>query len=87
MPEAVCNMCGRDLTNETNCGGDCIYCTAWLVNDPECMMRLRSEAIRSLGFALFNLSKGKIAATEVLIHNAHYALTGYHWDEKEMRIN
>ncbi len=73
-------MCGREMTPEVDCGGDCIYCMAWLVNDPDAMMRLRDDARKSLGFALFNLSKGKTAATEVLMHNAYYALTGGHWD-------
>lgn len=39
-----------------------------------------SEAVRLLGFALFNLAKGNNAAAETLMRKAYKALTGTEWD-------
>lgn len=38
------------------------------------------RAIRLLGFALFNLSKGNTRAAETLMNKAYEALTGRPWD-------
>lgn len=80
MPTETCNMCGREMTPQIDLGGDCIYCMAWTVHDPDAMLRLRNDALESLGFALFNLAKGKTVATEVLVRNAYFALFGGSWD-------
>jgi hypothetical protein len=36
-------------------------------------------AVRLLGFALFNLNKGKTQAAETLMNKAYAALTGKPW--------
>jgi hypothetical protein len=38
------------------------------------------EATRLLGFALFNLNKGKTQAAETLVRKAYVELTGREWD-------
>lgn len=78
-----CTLCGRELTKETDLGGDCIYCMAWFVLDPDAVLTLRNNALESIGWALFNLSKGKGAAAEVLMRNAYYALKGESWDGQD----
>jgi len=39
------------------------------------------EVTRLIGFALFNLHKGKYDAVETLLRKAYVALTGKGWDE------
>lgn len=41
----------------------------------------KREISSFLGFALFNLNKGKYDAAEVLIRKAYKALNGKEWDE------
>lgn len=40
--ESTCKRCGRILTPDTDCGGDCVWCMAE-AGDPECI-----EAVHSL---------------------------------------
>lgn len=44
------------------------------------------RAAHLLGFALFNLSKGKTTATETLMRKAYKELTGHEWDENPRNL-
>lgn len=38
-----CRMCDRKMSEEDNCGGDCIYCMAFVAEDPTCIHALMNQ--------------------------------------------
>ena len=46
----------------------------------QCKDNGKYVAVELIGFALFNLTKGNLAATETLLRKAYIALTGEEWD-------
>jgi hypothetical protein len=49
----TCGICGRTLTTEPNscgsdCGGDCLHCMCFVVEDPDCLShKLSCKEIRT----------------------------------------